>query len=477
MVPPGSVARSLAIMGGATAIGQGALVVSAPVVARLYDPAAFGILAVYTAVLSVLVAVASLRYDFAIPIAQDRSEAVHLVVLSVTLALGAGVIAALAIFMWGTPLALMLGVPSLASYMWLLPCALVVASITQALASWAVYDRSFEALGRMRAVQGVGQAAFQTVLGILHVGPLGLLAGDLAGRTLGTQQLSRSVLASLRSTQLSVNGVRRQARKTWKFARVMTAASFLSAVSLQLPFLLIPMLFTLEAAGQYFLAYRVLILPASLVAAAFSQVFFGEAAFRRSNAPDLQEFARNAVVALLIFSIPTYGMVTVVGPALIQTAFGDEWMPAGQYAQIIAPWLMLQCVASPISGLLVIGRREGESLAFTAAGLTLEAAAIGIGAAMDSLIAGLVILSITSVLLTLGSLWRFLRVANVGLRELGRPASRILAMTLPSLVAVGILAAVSPAWVLLAAAVGWTTAIGLAGYRSPELHAFLRGTR
>lgn len=464
-------------MGGATAIGQGALVISAPLVARLYDPAAFGLLAVYTAVLSVLVAVASLRYDFAIPIAQDRSEAVHLLVLSVILALGASVISALAIFIWGPHIAVLLGVRSLASFLWLLPFALFVASITQALASWAVHARSFEALGRMRAVQGVGQAAFQVVLGVLHIGPLGLLAGDLAGRTLGTQQLSRSVLASLRSTQLSVSGVRRQARKTWKFARVMTAASFLSAVSLQLPFLLIPMLFTLEASGQYFLAYRVLILPASLVAAAFSQVFFGEAVFRRSDGPDLHEFARNAVVALLIFSIPTYGMVTVVGPALIQTAFGDEWMPAGQYAQIIAPWLMLQCVASPISGLLVVGRREGESLAFTAVGLTLEIAAIGIGAAMNSLIAGLVILSITSVLLTLGSLWRFLRVANVELRELSRPVSRILAVTLPWLVAAGIFGAVLPAWVLLAAAVGLAAAIGLAGYRSPELRVFLSESR
>lgn len=464
-------------MGGATAIGQGALVISAPVVARLYDPAAFGIFAVYTAVLSVLISVASLRYDFAIPIAEDRDEAVRLLFLSAILALGTSLVAALAIVLWGPWFAGFLGVLPLAPLLWLLPCALFVASIGQALASWAVYDRLFKQLGRMRAVQGVGQAAFQAVLGVLHIGPFGLLAGDLAGRTLGTQQLYRSVSASMRSTSLTVDSIWRQARRTWKFASVMSAASFLSAVSLQLPFLLIPVLFDLEASGQYFLAYRVLVLPASLVAAALSQVFLGEAAFRRSDAAGLHEFARNAVVALLILSIPTYGMVAVVGPTLMQAAFGKEWMPAGQYAQIIAPWLMLQFVASPISGLLVVGRREGESLAFTAAALAVEAAAIGIGAAMNSLVASLLMLSIASVLLTLGSLWRFLRVANVELWELGRPVIRILAVTLPWLVAAGIFAAVLPAWVLLAAAVGLVAAIGLAGYRSPELHAFFRETR
>ena len=38
----------------------------------------------------------------------------------------------------------------------------------------------------------------------------------------------------------------------------MTAASLLSAVSLQIPFLMIPPFFGLELAGQVFLAFRLL---------------------------------------------------------------------------------------------------------------------------------------------------------------------------------------------------------------------------
>ena len=74
--------------------------------------------------------------------------------------------------------------------------------------------------------------------------------------------------------------LRRYAGERWAFARVMTGASFLNALSLQVPFLLIPALFDLQSSGQYFLAYRILVLPGSLVAAAVSQVFFGEASFR-----------------------------------------------------------------------------------------------------------------------------------------------------------------------------------------------------
>src|SRR5919108_2454956 len=84
-----SVARSLALVGGATAVGQGAIVLAAPILARLYDPYAFGVLGAYAGVVSVLVAVSSLRFDYAIPIADNPDEALHVLLLSVVLMLAA----------------------------------------------------------------------------------------------------------------------------------------------------------------------------------------------------------------------------------------------------------------------------------------------------------------------------------------------------------------------------------------------------
>jgi len=57
------------------------------VLARPYDPQAFGLLSVYAAVLPVLVAIVSLRFDFAIPIAAEPVEAAYLLTLSVVISL------------------------------------------------------------------------------------------------------------------------------------------------------------------------------------------------------------------------------------------------------------------------------------------------------------------------------------------------------------------------------------------------------
>jgi lipopolysaccharide exporter len=471
----GGVARNLVVVGGATAIGQGALVLAAPVLARLYDPEAFGLLSLYAAVLSILLAVSSLRYDFAVPIAGDPVEAVHLLCLSLAIAVATSLVVAVVVFAWGSPLSTLLGAAPLAPLIWLLPIGLLVASIAQAVTSWAVYHRLFPRIGRLRATQGIGQAVCQAALGIIQVGPIGLIVGDTAGRVLGIEQLFRPLLGALRSTRLTTNALRRYARERWGFARVMTTASLLNVLSLQVPFLMIPALFDLQLSGQYFLAYRILVLPTSLVAAAVSQVFFGEASARREDPRRLHALARNTAVSLFVFSIPTYMTVLFAGPDLIQVVFGSQWTNAGLYAQIMAPGLVLWGVANPISTLLLVGRRERESLAFTAGELGMKVGALMCGVLVRSLTAGLIVLSAATILINVGALWRFLRVAHVSLRELIRPAGRILAATLPWMGLVVVVGAVTPVGAAVAAPVAWAIAFGLSARLSPECRALVSG--
>jgi Membrane protein involved in the export of O-antigen and teichoic acid len=472
----GGVARSVVLVGAATAVGQGALILASPVLARMYDPEAFGLLSVYAAVLGVLLAVSSLRFDLAIPIATEDGEAVDLFLFCVLLALASSVVLGVALVVWGPQIATALRVGQVASLLWLLPVALFAASVAQGVASWAVYRRTFPALGRMRAIQGLTQAISQVVLGVLRVGPGGLIVGDVIGRIVGTEQLLRPFLASLRGMRLDASTMLRHVRTHWGFARVMTVASLFNALSLQIPFLLIPGLFDLDSSGQYFLAYRVLVLPASLVGAGVSQVFFGEASHRREDPQRLHDMALNVAVSLLVFAIPTYTIVMVAGPDLIRLLFGPQWVEAGGYAQIMAPGLILWSVASPISTLLLVGRRERESLAFTLAELLLKAGSLLAGAVLGSLVLGIAVLTAATILINIGALWRILRVAGASVLDLIRPGLRIAAVTLPSAVVVFLARELAPIGVVIVAGGAWALAFGLSARRSPELRALISGS-
>jgi len=472
----GGVARSVVLVGAATAVGQGALIIASPILARLYSPEAFGLLSVYAALLTILLAVSSLRFDMAIPIAHDDGEAVHLLLVSILIALCASGVLALVLLVWGAQIATALGVSLLTPLLWVLPIALVVASVSQSIASWAVYQRTFPALGRMRAIQGLTQAIAQAALGLLRLGPGGLIVGDVAGRILGTEQLLRPLIGTLRTTRLNGSALLRHARTQWGFARVMTMASFLNTLSLQVPFLLIPGMFGLDASGQYFLAYRVLVLPASLVGAGVSQVFFGEASHRRDDPQRLHDMTLNVAVSLLVFSIPTYAIVTVAAPALITLLFGAQWETAGLYARLLAPGLILWSVASPISTLLLVGRRERESLAFTLAELFLKTGALLVGAALGSLVIGVAALTAASILINIGALWRIMRVAAASVLDLVRPGLRIMAVTLPSIAVVALALSLRPIGVVVVAGAGWAVSFLLAARFSPELRALVSGS-
>lgn len=472
----GGVARSVVVVGSAAALGQGALILASPVLARMYDPESFGLLSVYSAVLSVLLAASSLRFDLAIPIASEDGEAIDLLLFSIIIALVSSVVVGLIMVLWGDQIATILGVGQVAQFVWLLPIALLVASVSQSIASWAVYRRTFPALGRMRAIQGLTQAAAQVVLGILRVGPAGLVVGDVIGRVVGTEQLVRPLLTSLRGTHATASGIVRHARPHWPFARIMTMASLLNALSLQVPFLMIPGLFSLDSSGQYFLAYRVLVLPASLVGAGVSQVFFGEASHRRDDPQRLHDIALNVAVSLMVFAIPTYTIVMVAGPDLIRLLFGPQWEEAGVYAQIMAPGLILWSVASPISTLLLVGRRERESLGFTLGELVLKVGCLLVGAALGSLLIGIAALTAASILINAGALWQILRVADASVADLVRPGARIVAVTLPTAIVVYLARGLSPIAVVLIAGVALAFSVLVSARRSAEVRALVSGS-
>lgn len=469
----GGIARSLVVVGAATAVGQAALVIASPVLARLYTPAEFGVLAAFTAATSVLVAVGSFRFDLAIPVAADDDTAAGLLVVSVAVATAAAIAIGLLVLVAGGPLTAVLGVPGLAPFLWLIPVAMLLGGTGQALGAWATHARAFTRLGLQRATQGVTQAGLQVGFGFAGMGALGLLAGDVIGRGLGALTLARSGLVALRTARPTLAAVRAAAADRWGFARVMVLATLVSEVSLQVPFLLVPALYGLDSAGHVFLAYRLLVLPASLVAAAVSQVFFGEAAVRRADPGRLHDLARRVTVSLLVFSVPTYLTLAIAGPAVVGAVFGPAWDAAGTYARVMAPPLVLWAAASPISTLLLVGGRERESLAFTTAELVLKAGSLAVGAVAGSLVLGLVILGVTSSVMYVTALWRFLRVASVTLRELAGPAARILALACPGLAVLAIAATAGPGWTLLALGPAWASGILLAARHLPEPRALL----
>jgi hypothetical protein len=98
------------------------------------------------------------------------------------------------------------------------------------------------------------------------------------------------------------------------------------------------------------------------------------------------------------------------------------------------------------------------------------------GALVHSLAAGLIFLSAATILINIGALWRFLRVARVSLPDLIRPTGRILVLTLPWMGMLVLVGTVTQVGVAVAAPVAWATAFGISARLSPESRALVSGS-
>ena len=84
-----------------TAIAQLLLALAMPALTRLYTPADYGTLAVYSSTLTVLLVLASLRYEAAIPLPEDEEVAGSLLALTLIVLAAMAVLVALLVWLAG----------------------------------------------------------------------------------------------------------------------------------------------------------------------------------------------------------------------------------------------------------------------------------------------------------------------------------------------------------------------------------------
>lgn len=355
--------------------GQVAVLASTPVLSRLFTPDSLGSFAVLSAVESVLVAAAVLRYDHAMAVAEDDDQAGRLLGLALVLALvtGALAVAVLATLAGEGPL----GLPDLRPHALLLGVALALDAAYLATTLWALRRRQFRRVAVAKASVGVGQAAGQIVLGLVSSGAGSLLLGWATGRVAGIAALARSVprqvVTNLRPAPLWDAAVRHN-----RFPRMALPAGVLNSLALQVPAVLLAAAFDPRVAGLYFLASRVTGVPMTLLGQTLSQAFLGRIspAGRQGGSRSVRDLVVRTVRRLAPLVAAPTAAVLVLAPLVFGAVFGPEWREAGRYAAVLAPAFAAQVLSSPFVWVLVSTGRQGWQLLWDAGRLVLAVAAL-----------------------------------------------------------------------------------------------------
>lgn len=345
-------AAGAAAITAANVIAQGLALAAAPFLARLFDPAAFGVLGIYTAVLGIVGPVAALRYDLAIPIAPRDAEARALV--GMTMKLTGAICLTVWAALWVAPgwTGRMLGLPGHPGILVvLLPLGLAMTSLYQVLSQWTVRARRYGGIAAARMAQGVSQVLARVAFGAATI-PGGLVLADPLGRLLGLVPLVRGLAAA---ESEPARGLLRRYRR---FALMSSPGALLNGLGMQLPAILLAQQYGLAVAGAYTFGHRLVGAPIALVSQAIGQVFQAELAsrLREDTGTARRLFDQTAV------RLAGIGVVVAIGawaaPIVFPLLFGAEWDQAGRLVRVLALAYLAQTVVSPLGWTAALVERQ-----------------------------------------------------------------------------------------------------------------------
>ena len=343
----------LTLMSGTT-IAQAIPVAITPILTRMYSPAEFGLFAVYMALISIGAMIATGRLEMAVLIARKDSEAIQLAVISLVVSGVTSLLALIVVSAWGQQIAVLTRQPELEVWLYIVPFSIFLFSVYKVLLHWLNRKKQYELMSRSRIAQSGSVSALQVVVGLAAKIPAGLALADCLGRVAALLFIFGKIRATFTLPELKRARLYALIRRYRKFPFLGSPASLLNVLSLQMPYVVIPALFTSAVAGMYFLVFRVLMLPIALIGEAMLEVFRNRAMENLKAHGTCKPVFIKTLLSLIAVGLPPALLLILFGREIFAFVFGEDWREAGLYATILAPMALFRLVCAPLGGVLFI---------------------------------------------------------------------------------------------------------------------------
>ena len=245
---------------------------------------------------------------------------------------------------------------------WALPVGMAAMGSYDALSFWMVRRRDYRALSVTKASQGASMVGAQVGLGLLHVGAVGLVVGQIAGSSMGILRLGRRALQYDRASFANVTlaELRAMAIAFRKFPLLSAPAVLLDALTGALPTLFVAHRYGAVPAGVLTIVTRVVQAPLQLITTNMSQIFFGElAALKRERSSTMLTLFYRRLRQIVPLGLLLVGGMILVVPHALPVILGARWGEATTYFLILSPGIFAGFISSPFGvGIDVLRRQD-----------------------------------------------------------------------------------------------------------------------
>lgn len=357
--------QNIAIIASGSVIARIIGLFTAPIITRLYLPEHYGVLSVYTAIVGLVGALASLRYNVTIPLPDKEEVADNLLKLSFLITVTFTFLISFVIFFFGDFLSVQFSIQHASQYLWVVPVAFFGAGLFQALSFWATRHKYFRLITKTNITQSVSSRAFKIGLGAIGFKPLGLLIGLIATQVAGSGSLFRKLLRERPSffNKIRFGEIKSAAIRYKRFPLYQSWSQLLLSLGTHLPVMMIASIYGTKVVGLYGLAHGMVSMPMGLIGKAVSQVYYAEIAkYGKENPEKIYKLTLSIMKKLFYTAIIPTIILIIGGPWLFSFVFGENWFDAGLYARALSFIILFRLVSSPIMQCLNVLEKQKEQL-------------------------------------------------------------------------------------------------------------------
>lgn len=324
---------------------------SIPILTRLYSPEDYGVLAIYTSIVAVLVPILTLRYVTAIPLPKTDAMAFNLFMLCAKLILVGTLLISLVLGFFGETVLGWFSMQEFAHLWWLIAIGVLGTATYELFSLWATRKKDYKIIAKTQFTQSLTGNAVKIGLGLLSLKPLGLVIGQLIAQSGGVGSLFKNAYQDFKKLYPNLSAKKQKfvAKYYQDFPWFRLPSQFLMVLSIQAPILMMSALYDKESTGQLGLAIMALSLPVSLIGSAMSKAYYAEiASLGKHNIKRIKELTFSVQKKLFIVGAPFSLLVYLFSETLFKLIFGDDWSEAGKFASILAPFILFQFTSSPL---------------------------------------------------------------------------------------------------------------------------------
>ncbi len=353
--PKSEFSRNVLTLVTGTTIAQAIPIAISPILTRIYTPEDFGVFALFIAITAIFGTIANARYELAIMLPKKDEDAINIFALGFIITCFISLILLILVLVFNDYFTKLLGNEEISFWLYFVPITVFFSGLFNILNYFNNRKKNYKDLRNATILKSIILAIIQLSVGFVKAGAIGLISGSIISNMFANMKLARNILKNkILISKISKVKIIALAKRYKDFPEHGMISSLFDNLSLQLPSLIIPKIFTYSISGYFFFANRIVNLPASLISASIAQVYLQKISENKNKGIETFSIFINTIKKLFSIALPITVIGCIISPYIFTLLFGEEWRISGEIAQYLFLIFLIRFCVSPMSSSFIL---------------------------------------------------------------------------------------------------------------------------